>query len=85
MRLYDVDSGSIRIEGTDIRDLKRESVRSAFGMVLQDTWLRSGTIRDNIRTGRPDATDEEIIQAAKESHALHRACYAVSAADADLG
>ena len=69
MRFYDVDSGSIRIEGTDIRDLKRESVRSAFGMVLQDTWLRSGTIRDNIRTGRPDATDEEIIQAAKESHA----------------
>ncbi len=69
MRFYDVDSGSIRIEGTDIRDLKRESVRSAFGMVLQDTWLRSGTIRDNIRTGRPDATDKEIIQAAKESHA----------------
>ena len=69
MRFYDVDSGSIRIEETDIRDLKRESVRSAFGMVLQDTWLRSGTIRDNIRTGRPDATDEEIIQAAKESHA----------------
>lgn len=69
MRFYDVDSGSIRIEGTDIRDLKREGVRSAFGMVLQDTWLRSGTIRDNIRTGRPDATDEEIIQAAKESHA----------------
>ena len=69
MRFYDVDSGSIKIEGTDIRDLKRETVRSAFGMVLQDTWLRSGTIRDNIRTGRPDATDEEIIQAAKEAHA----------------
>lgn len=69
MRFYDVDSGSIRIEGTDIRDLKRESVRSAFGMVLQDTWLRSGTIRDNIRMGRPTATDEEIIQAAKEAHA----------------
>ena len=64
-----VDSGSIKIEGTDIRDLKRESVRSAFGMVLQDTWLRSGTIRDNIRMGRPTATDEEIIQAAKEAHA----------------
>ena len=71
MRFYDVDSGSIRIEGTDIRDLKRESVRSAFGMVLQDTWLRSGTIRDNIRTGRPDATDKEIIQAAKESPPVH--------------
>ena len=69
MRFYDVDSGSIQIEGIDLRDLKRETVRSAFGMVLQDTWLRSGTIRDNIRTGRPDATDEEIIQAAKEAHA----------------
>lgn len=69
MRFYDVDSGSIQIEGVDLRDLKRETVRSAFGMVLQDTWLRSGTIRDNIRTGRPDATDEEIIQAAKEAHA----------------
>ena len=71
MRFYDVDGGAIRIEGTDIRDLKRETVRSAFGMVLQDTWLRSGTIRDNIRTGRPDATDEDVIRAAKEAHA-HR-------------
>ena len=69
MRFYDVDSGSIRIGGTDIRDMKRETLRSAFGMVLQDTWLRSGTIRDNIRMGRPTATDEEIIQAAKEAHA----------------
>ena len=69
MRFYDVDGGAIRIEGTDIRDLKRETVRSAFGMVLQDTWLRSGTIRDNIRTGRPDATDEDVIRAAKEAHA----------------
>ena len=69
MRFYDVDSGSIRIGGTDIRDMKRETLRSGFGMVLQDTWLRSGTIRDNIRMGRPTATDEEIIQAAKEAHA----------------
>ena len=69
MRFYDVNFGSIRIGGTDIRDMKRETLRSAFGMVLQDTWLRSGTIRDNIRMGRPTATDEEIIQAAKEAHA----------------
>ena len=69
MRFYDVNSGSIRIGGTDIRDMKRETLRSAFGMVLQDTWLRSGTIRDNIRMGCPTATDEEIIQAAKEAHA----------------
>lgn len=69
MRFYDVDSGFIRIGGTDIRDMKRETLRSGFGMVLQDTWLRSGTIRDNIRMGRPTATDEEIIQAAKEAHA----------------
>lgn len=69
MRFYDVDSGSIRIGGTDIRDMKRETLRSGFGMVLQDTWLRGGTIRDNIRMGRPTATDEEIIQAAKEAHA----------------
>ena len=69
MRFYDVDSGSIRIGGTDIRDMKRETLRSGFGMVLQDTWLRSGTIRDNIRMGRPTAKDEEIIQAAKEAHA----------------
>lgn len=69
MRFYDVNSGAIRIGGADIRDMKRETLRSAFGMVLQDTWLRSGTIRDNIRMGRPTATDEEIIQAAKEAHA----------------
>lgn len=69
MRFYDVNSGSIRIGGTDIRDMKRETLRSGFGMVLQDTWLRSGTIRDNIRMGRPTATDEEIILAAKEAHA----------------
>lgn len=69
MRFYDVDEGSIRIEGVDIRDMKRSTVRSSYGMVLQDTWLRSGTIRDNIRMGRPDATDEEVLHAAKEAHA----------------
>jgi ATP-binding cassette subfamily B protein len=69
MRFYDVDSGAIKIEGTDIRDLKRSSLRSSFGMVLQDTWLRSGTIRDNIAMGRPDATLEEIIDASQKAHA----------------
>ncbi len=69
MRFYDVDGGSISIEGKDIRSLKRSDLRSAYGMVLQDTWLRAGSIRENISMGRPDATEEEIIQAAKESHA----------------
>ena len=69
MRFYDVSSGAIRVGGVDIRDMKRETLRSAFGMVLQDTWLQSGTIRDNIRMGRPEASDEEILQAAKEAHA----------------
>lgn len=69
MRFYDVNSGAIKIGGVDIREMKRETLRSAFGMVLQDTWLRSGTIRDNIRMGRMDATEEEIVQAAKEAHA----------------
>jgi ATP-binding cassette subfamily B protein len=69
MRFYDVNGGSIRVEGIDIRDLKRKDLRSAYGMVLQDTWLRNGTIRDNIRMGRPDATDEEVIQAARDAHA----------------
>ncbi|MCD7885477.1 MAG: ABC transporter ATP-binding protein/permease [Lachnospiraceae bacterium] len=69
MRFYDVDGGSISIEGRDIRSLKRSDLRSAYGMVLQDTWLRAGTIRENIAMGRPDATEEEIIQAAKDSHA----------------
>lgn len=69
MRFYDVNSGVIRVGGVDIRDMKRETLRSAFGMVLQDTWLQSGTIRDNIRMGRPEASDEEILQAAKEAHA----------------
>ena len=69
MRFYDVDSGSIRVEGRDIRQVTRKSLRESFGMVLQDTWLKSGTIRENIAYGRPDASMEEIIQAAKEAHA----------------
>ncbi len=69
MRFYDADQGCIRIEGKDIRRLKRADLRSAYGMVLQDTWLRSGTIRENISMGRPDASEEEIVQAAKEAHA----------------
>lgn len=69
MRFYDVDEGSISVEGKDIRSLKRHSLRDAYGMVLQDTWLRKGTIKDNIKMAKEDATDEEIINAAKLSHA----------------
>lgn len=69
MRFYDVDSGSIKVEGKDIRDVTRKSLRSNYGMVLQETWLKSGTIKENIVTGRLDATDEEIIAAAKAAHA----------------
>lgn len=69
MRFYDVDEGSIRMDGKDIRHLTRKSLRSAYGMVLQDTWLKSGTIRENILMGKPDATEEEMIRAAKEAHA----------------
>ena len=69
MRFYDVNSGSIQVDGTDIRDITRGSLRTNYGMVLQETWLRSGTIRDNICMGKPDATEEEIIGAAKASHA----------------
>ena len=68
MRFYDVDAGSIKVEGIDIRDLTRRSLRAGYGMVLQDTWLKTGTIRDNITMGRPDATEEEVIAAAKASH-----------------
>ena len=68
MRFYDVDEGSIRVEGTDIRDVTRKSLRTAYGMVLQETWLKTGTIRENIAMGRPDATEEEIIEAAKAAH-----------------
>ncbi len=69
MRFYDVNSGSISVEGNDIRNVTRNSLRRSYGMVLQETWLRSGTIRDNITMGKPDATEEEIIAAAKASHA----------------
>lgn len=68
MRFYDVDGGSVKIDGTDIRDITRTSLRSTYGMVLQDTWLMPGSIRDNIKMGKPEATDEEIINAAKLSH-----------------
>ena len=71
MRFYDVNSGSIRLDGHDIRDFNRRDLRDAFGMVLQDTWLFKGTIMENIRYGRLDATDEEVIAAAKAAHAHH--------------
>ena len=69
MRFYDVNSGSIKVEGTDIRNITRDSLRSSYGMVLQETWLKEGTIRENLCMGKPDATDEEMIAAAKASHA----------------
>ncbi|MCM1190856.1 MAG: ABC transporter ATP-binding protein/permease [Butyrivibrio sp.] len=69
MRFYDVNSGRISVDGTDIREITRGSLRTGYGMVLQETWLRAGTIRDNIRMGRPEATEEEVVQAAKSAHA----------------
>ena len=69
MRFYDVCGGKITVDGTDIRDITRKSLRGEYGMVLQDTWLKAGTIRENIAMGRPEATDEEIFQAAKAAHA----------------
>lgn len=69
MRFYDVNSGRILVSGTDIQEMTRKSLRASYGMVLQDTWLKSGTIRENIVMGKPDATEEEIIAAAKASHA----------------
>lgn len=69
MRFYDVDKGCIKVDGVDIKDINRASLRTSYGMVLQETWLKSGTIRENIAFGKPDATDEEIIEAAKASHA----------------
>ena len=68
MRFYDVDSGKICVSGMDIKDMTRNALRSGYGMVLQETWLKSGTIRDNIVMGKPDATDEEVIAAAKAAH-----------------
>jgi len=69
MRFYDVNSGAILVDDTDIRDATRHSLRKSFGMVLQDTWLKAGTIRDNIAYGRPDASEEDVIAAAKAAHA----------------
>lgn len=71
MRFYDVNSGSIKVDGHDLRDFNRSELRKMFGMVLQDTWLFNGTIMENIRYGRLDATDEEVIEAAKAAHAHH--------------
>ena len=68
MRFYDVNSGSISVDGNDIRHITRESLRDNYGMVLQETWLKTGTIRDNITYGKPDASDEEVIEAAKKAH-----------------
>ena len=69
MRFYELDSGSIKIDGVDITDMTRESLRASFGMVLQDTWVRNASIRDNIKFAKPDASDEEMIKACKECHA----------------
>ena len=71
MRFYDVNSGQITIDGINIKDFKREDLRKMFGMVLQDTWLFGGTIKDNIKYSKPDATDSEIIEAAKAAHIHH--------------
>ena len=69
MRFYDVNKGKITLDGVPIQDLTWESLRSSYGMVLQETWLKAGTIRDNISYGKPDATREEVIEAAKQAHA----------------
>jgi ATP-binding cassette, subfamily B, multidrug efflux pump len=71
MRFYDVNVGAIMVDGHDIRELKRQDLRRLFGMVLQDTWLYNGTIMENIRYGRPDASDEEVIEAARTAHVDH--------------
>ena len=71
MRFYDVQGGAIRIGGVDVRDIDRDDVRELFGMVLQETWLFHGTVRENIRYGRPDATDEEVEEAARRAFAHH--------------
>lgn len=71
MRFYDVNSGAIKIDGHDIRNFNRSELREAFGMVLQDTWLFNGTIKENIRYGKLDATDEEVVEAAKSANVHH--------------
>ena len=68
MRFYDVNAGSISVDGKPIKDITRHSLRSSYGMVLQETWIKNGTVRDNISIGKPDATDTEIIEAAKLTH-----------------
>ena len=74
MRFYDVNSGEILIDGHNVKDFNRSELREMFGMVLQDTWLFHGTIMENIRYGRLDATDEEVIAAAKAAHVHHLSC-----------
>ena len=69
MRFYDTNAGAIEVDGHNIRNVTRKSLRENYGMVLQETWLKSGTIRENLMMGRPDATEEEMIQAAKAAHA----------------
>ena len=69
MRFYDVDKGAISVEGTDVRRITRRSLRANYGMVLQETWLKAGTVRENLILGKPDATDEEIVAACKSAHA----------------
>ena len=71
MRFYDVNSGAILVDGHNIKDFNRSELRELFGMVLQDTWLFSGSIKENIRYGRLDATDEEVIEASKAAHVHH--------------
>ena len=85
MRFYDVNSGSISVSGTDIRDLTRGSLRASWGMVLQDTWLRAATVRENICMGRPDAGEEEMIAAAKAAHAHSFICRLPNGYDTVLG
>ena len=68
MRFYDVDGGRITVDGTDIRDITRKSLRAQYGMVLQETWLKNATVRENLKLGRPDATDDEMINASKKTH-----------------
>ncbi|MBQ5973253.1 MAG: ABC transporter ATP-binding protein [Oscillospiraceae bacterium] len=68
MRFYDVDRGGVFVDGTDVKDVARRSLRQNYGMVLQDTWIRNGTVRENIAFGRPEATDDEIVQAARDAH-----------------
>lgn len=85
MRFYDVREGSISIDGKDIRDVTRSDLRASFGMVLQETWLATGTVRDNIKMGKPDATDEEIIRAAKAAHAHSFICRLPKGYDTVLG